>query len=137
MTLEFHEPAGATPLTPDELLGLKAKHIATRGELNELEGENIITGLTWHITDFVPRGTGADQGFDMQHDAGLAAGGDGNAEGHKFLGFEFQHTTFLDGLAQSAEGPRGIGDGFVEGAQLVAGAVELGVPGHDRSFAKY
>ena len=47
MTLEFHEPAGATPLTPDELLGLKAKHIATRGELNELEGENIITGLTW------------------------------------------------------------------------------------------
>ena len=37
MTLELHEPAGATPLTPDELLGLKAKHIATRGELNELE----------------------------------------------------------------------------------------------------
>ena len=27
--------------------GLKAKHIATRGELNELEGENIISGLTW------------------------------------------------------------------------------------------
>jgi len=47
MTLELHEPAGATPLTPDELLGLKAKHIATRGELNELEGENIIAGLTW------------------------------------------------------------------------------------------
>ena len=47
MTLELHEPAGATPLTPDELLGLKAKHIATRGELNELEGENIIEGLTW------------------------------------------------------------------------------------------
>lgn len=47
MTLELHEPNGATPLTPDELLGLKAKHIATRGELNELEGENIIAGLTW------------------------------------------------------------------------------------------
>ena len=47
MTLELHEPTGATPLTPDELLGLKAKHIATRGELNELEGENIIAGLTW------------------------------------------------------------------------------------------
>jgi Fic-DOC domain mobile mystery protein B len=29
------------------LLGLKAKHITTRGELNELEGENIIEGLTW------------------------------------------------------------------------------------------
>ncbi|GAA6160243.1 mobile mystery protein B [Ruegeria sp. HU-ET01832] len=47
MTLELHEPTGATPLTPDELLGLKAKHITSRGELNELEGENIIEGLTW------------------------------------------------------------------------------------------
>lgn len=47
MTLELHEPTGATPLAPDELLGLKAKHITTRGELNELEGENIIEGLTW------------------------------------------------------------------------------------------
>ncbi|WP_299085934.1 mobile mystery protein B [uncultured Ruegeria sp.] len=47
MTLELHEPNGATPLTPDEFLGLRAKHITTRGELNELEGENIIEGLTW------------------------------------------------------------------------------------------
>jgi len=45
--LELHEPSGATPLTPDELLGLKAKHITNRGELNELEGANIIEGLTW------------------------------------------------------------------------------------------
>ncbi len=47
MTRELHEPTGATPLTPDELLGLKVKHITTRGELNELESENIIEGLTW------------------------------------------------------------------------------------------
>lgn len=47
MSLELSEPTGATPLTPDELLGLKAKHISTRGELNELESENIIEGLTW------------------------------------------------------------------------------------------
>jgi Fic-DOC domain mobile mystery protein B len=47
VTLKLHEPAGTTPLTPDELLGLKAKHITTRGELNELESENIIEGLTW------------------------------------------------------------------------------------------
>lgn len=47
MTLELHEPPGATPLTPDELLGLKAKHITNRGELNELEGANIVEGLTW------------------------------------------------------------------------------------------
>jgi Fic-DOC domain mobile mystery protein B len=47
VTLELHEPSGATPLTPDELLGLKAKHISNRSELNELEGANIVEGLTW------------------------------------------------------------------------------------------
>ena len=47
MTIELHEPAGATPLTPDELQGLKTKHISARGELNELESDNIIEGLTW------------------------------------------------------------------------------------------
>lgn len=47
MTLELYDPTGATRPTPDELLGLKAKHITTLGELNELEGENIIEGLTW------------------------------------------------------------------------------------------
>lgn len=47
MTLKLHEPSGATPLTPDELLGLKVKHITNRGELNELEGANIVEGLTW------------------------------------------------------------------------------------------
>ncbi|EEE35445.1 mobile mystery protein B [Rhodobacteraceae bacterium KLH11] len=45
--MELLEPTGATPLTPDELLGLRAKHITSRGELNELEGENIIEGLIW------------------------------------------------------------------------------------------
>ena len=63
MTLELHEPTGATPLTPDELLGLKAKHIASRGELNELEGENIIAGLTW--LDRRPRS------FDLLTDAAV------------------------------------------------------------------
>jgi hypothetical protein len=48
--MKLREPQGATPLTPDELLGLKAKHIATRGELNELEGENIVAGLTWLVS---------------------------------------------------------------------------------------
>jgi len=47
VTLELHEPSGATTLTPDELLGLKAKHITNRAELNELEGANIVEGLTW------------------------------------------------------------------------------------------
>ncbi|MBL0710171.1 MAG: mobile mystery protein B [Colwellia sp.] len=38
---------GATPLDPDELEGLKFKHITTRGQLDELEQANIVTGLLW------------------------------------------------------------------------------------------
>ncbi len=38
---------GATPLDPDELAGLKFKHITSRGQLNELEQANIVQGLMW------------------------------------------------------------------------------------------
>lgn len=38
---------GATPLDPDELAGLKFKHITTRGQLDELEQANIVKGLLW------------------------------------------------------------------------------------------
>lgn len=38
-------PEGATPLSPDEKEGLKAKHIRTRGELDELEQTNITQGV--------------------------------------------------------------------------------------------
>ena len=41
------EPEGATPVDPDELEGLKFKHITTREELNELEQANIANGLLW------------------------------------------------------------------------------------------
>jgi fido (protein-threonine AMPylation protein) len=34
-------PEGATPLDPDELDGLKFRHITTRSELDELEQANI------------------------------------------------------------------------------------------------
>lgn len=40
-------PAGATPLDPDELGGLKYKHITTRTELDELEQANIQSGMLW------------------------------------------------------------------------------------------
>lgn len=40
-------PDGATPLDPDELNGLKFKHVTTRGELDQLEQVNIIEGLNW------------------------------------------------------------------------------------------
>lgn len=38
---------GATPLDPDELAGLKFKHISTRGQLDELEQASIVKGLLW------------------------------------------------------------------------------------------
>jgi Fic-DOC domain mobile mystery protein B len=41
------EPEGATPLDPDELDGLKFKHITTRAELNQLEQVNVQNGLSW------------------------------------------------------------------------------------------
>ena len=40
-------PEGATPLDPDELQGLKFKHIETRGELDQMEQVNIQSGLMW------------------------------------------------------------------------------------------
>jgi len=40
-------PEGATPLDPDELEGLKFKHVTTRGQLDHLEQANIQDGLRW------------------------------------------------------------------------------------------
>jgi len=40
-------PDGATPLDPDEMEGLRYKHVSTRGELDELEQANIDEGLQW------------------------------------------------------------------------------------------
>ncbi|MCF6263142.1 MAG: mobile mystery protein B [Xanthomonadales bacterium] len=40
-------PPGATTLDPNELAGLKHPHIETRGELDELEQQNIQEAFTW------------------------------------------------------------------------------------------
>lgn len=40
-------PEGATPLDPDELEGLKFKHVTRRDELDHLEQANIASGLAW------------------------------------------------------------------------------------------
>jgi Fic-DOC domain mobile mystery protein B len=37
----------ATPLDPDEMEGLRFKHISTRGELDQLEQANITEGMKW------------------------------------------------------------------------------------------
>lgn len=43
----MYYPEGATPLDPDEIAGLKFKHISTRTELDHLEQSNIELGLIW------------------------------------------------------------------------------------------
>lgn len=45
MVIEY--PEGATPLDPDEMEGLKYPHIDTRGELDQLEQQNIQQGYRW------------------------------------------------------------------------------------------
>jgi Fic-DOC domain mobile mystery protein B len=47
MTAAMEYPDGATPLDPDELSGLKFKHVTTREQLDELEQANIASGLRW------------------------------------------------------------------------------------------
>ena len=42
-------PTGATPIDPDEAEGLIPEHVATRGELDELEEANIQEGLEWAL----------------------------------------------------------------------------------------
>ena len=41
------ELRGATALTPDDMVGLRFRHVSTRGELDELEQANIEQGLRW------------------------------------------------------------------------------------------
>jgi len=43
----IHHPDGATPLDPDEIRGLKFKHITTRNQLDQLEQANSQNGLRW------------------------------------------------------------------------------------------
>jgi Fic-DOC domain mobile mystery protein B len=43
----IENPEGATPLSPDDMLSLKHKHVDTREQLNELEAANILQGQMW------------------------------------------------------------------------------------------
>ena len=47
MTDLFQEPEDATPLSPEERLGLKQTWITHRSDLNEAEQENILKGAMW------------------------------------------------------------------------------------------
>lgn len=43
----FEYPPGATPIDPDEALGLVPKHITTQADLNAWEEMNIVEGANW------------------------------------------------------------------------------------------
>lgn len=45
--MDFNYPEGATPLDPDEIEGLKHQHVETRGQLDQLEHQNIQDGYNW------------------------------------------------------------------------------------------
>lgn len=47
MIQDIKYPEGATPLDPNELGGLKHRHITTQGELDQLEQANMTSGLLW------------------------------------------------------------------------------------------
>lgn len=47
LMVNIQYPPGATPLDPDEMEGLKIKHIATHEELNRFEQDNINEALQW------------------------------------------------------------------------------------------
>jgi Fic-DOC domain mobile mystery protein B len=47
MEIDFDEQDGQTPLDPDEIAGLKATHLGTKGELNDWEQVNILAAVTW------------------------------------------------------------------------------------------
>lgn len=40
-------PSGATPLSADDVRGLRFRHITTREQLDELEQANVVQGLRW------------------------------------------------------------------------------------------
>ncbi len=46
-TFPFEYAPGATPLDPNEIDGLLVDYIATQGELNQLEQENILEARAW------------------------------------------------------------------------------------------
>ena len=47
MVIRFEYPLGATPIDPDEALGLIPKHISTQADLNAWEELNIVEGANW------------------------------------------------------------------------------------------
>lgn len=49
MAVKFEYPPGATPLDPDDAAGLIPSHIATQGQLNAWEFQNVAEGRAWAL----------------------------------------------------------------------------------------
>jgi Fic-DOC domain mobile mystery protein B len=49
MAVKFDYPPGATPLDPDDAAGLIPSHIATQGQLNAWEFQNVAEGRAWAL----------------------------------------------------------------------------------------
>lgn len=47
MAIDLDEQDGQTPLDPDEKGGLIPEHLATKGDLNDWEQENILRAVRW------------------------------------------------------------------------------------------
>lgn len=47
MAIDLDEQDGQTPLDPDEKAGLIPAHLATKGDLNDWEQENILRAVAW------------------------------------------------------------------------------------------
>lgn len=50
MGLNLEYPPGATPLDPDDAVGLIPSHITTQGQLNEWEFQNVSEGAAWALS---------------------------------------------------------------------------------------
>jgi len=48
--VHFEDPPGATPLDDDDVAGLIPTWVATRGDLDTAEQENILTAMVWAFT---------------------------------------------------------------------------------------
>jgi len=55
----FEEPAGATPIDPDDATGLIPTWVATRADLNGAEQENIAKAIAWASAGSGPRSVDA------------------------------------------------------------------------------
>jgi len=60
MVMHFEYPPGATPIDPDEALGMMPTHITTQADLNAWEEMNIVEGAQWimrrKITQYLDEG---------------------------------------------------------------------------------